>query len=171
MPTKSVPAFLVMNTGASAGARFELLPDQSNPMGRDWECRVVLNDPQCSRIHALIYRDEDGWWIRDNNSSNGTFVNGQTIDQARLVDGTQVRVGNSVFSFTEKIPEAAGDSPESADTSASLDRQKSGGLTVVADRSLDPLDTGQYTLDFLKGHNWGKDFFFSVPAKRQIVVR
>ncbi|MEE2827118.1 MAG: sigma-54-dependent Fis family transcriptional regulator, partial [Planctomycetota bacterium] len=32
--------------------------------------------------------------------------------------------------------------------------------TVILDRSMDPRELGQYTLNFLKGHNWGQDFFF-----------
>ena len=158
MTTKSVPAFLVMNTGASAGARFELLATEENMLGRDWDCKIVLNDPQCSRVHACVSRLEDGWWIRDNGSSNGTFVNGQTVNEARLIDGSEVRVGNSVFSFTEKIK------PQ---TSPAVDERPSAefgpatsGLTVILDREMDPQETGHYTLDFLKGHNWGKDFFF-----------
>ena len=157
MTSKIVPAFLVMNTGASAGARFELVPDQPNLLGRDWECRIVLNDPQCSRVHAKVHRNEDGWWVKDNGSSNGTFVNGQTVQEARLMDGTEVRVGNSVFSFSEKS--AAAETPPTEPVSSDPS-PVTGGLTVVLDRALDTRDTGHYTLDFLKGHNWGKDFFF-----------
>ena len=158
MTTKSVPAFLVMNTGASAGARFELLATEENLLGRDWDCKVVLNDPQCSRVHASVSRLEDGWWIRDNGSSNGTFVNGQTVNEARLVDGSEVRIGNSVFSFTEKIKPQT--SPAVEERPSSDSGSTTSGLTVILDREMDPQETGHYTLDFLKGHNWGKDFFF-----------
>jgi len=147
-----------MNTGASAGARFELLPAQENMLGRDWECKIVLNDPQCSRMHACVFHGEDGWWVRDNGSSNGTFVNGQTVNEARLVDGSEVRIGNSVFSFTEKIKPESSQAVEERPSGDS--GQTISGLTVVLDRSMDPEETGHYTLDFLKGHNWGKDFFF-----------
>ena len=147
-----------MNTGASAGARFELLPAEENMLGRDWECKIVLNDPQCSRMHACVTRGEDGRWIRDNNSSNGTLVNGQTINEARLVDGSEVRVGNSVFSFTEKLkPQTTPVVDERLSTDSGPNTT---GLTVIHDREMDPKETGHYTLDFLKGHNWGKDFFF-----------
>ena len=147
-----------MNTGASAGARFELLPAEENMLGRDWECKIVLNDPQCSRMHACVTRGEDGWWIRDNGSSNGTFVNGQTINEARLVDGSEVRIGNSVFSFTEKNkPQTTPVVDERLSTDSG---PTTSGLTVIHDREMDPKETGHYTLDFLKGHNWGKDFFF-----------
>ena len=147
-----------MNTGASAGARFELLPAEENMLGRDWECKIVLNDPQCSRMHACVTRGEDGWWIRDNNSSNGTFVNGQTINEARLVDGSEVRIGNSVFSFTEKNKLQT--TPVIDERLSTDSAQVTSGLTVIHDREMDPKETGHYTLDFLKGHNWGKDFFF-----------
>ena len=121
-------------------------------MGRDWECRIVLNDPQCSRVHAEIYHAEEGWWIRDNKSSNGTYVNGQSIQQARLVEGTQVKVGASSFTFDVLNLEET--LPESSDKS-DVERQ-----TIILDQSMNPKETGQYTLDFLKGQNWGQDFFF-----------
>lgn len=125
---------------------------EQNLMGRDWECRIVLNDPQCSRVHAEIFHEEDAWWIRDNKSSNGTYVNGQSVEQARLVDGTQVKVGASSFTFNLLAPgEAASDS---------VDNSGSEGLTIILDQSMNPKETGQYTLDFLKGQNWGQDFFF-----------
>lgn len=138
-----------MNVGANSGARFELDPDHKNLLGRDWDCQIVLNDPQCSRVHAEIHRDEEGWWITDNRSSNGTFVNGQVIDQARLMDGTEIRIGSSSFSFSLRSQSAQ----EAQDPRLT-------GQTLVLDESLDPRETGQYTLNFLKGHNWGHDFFF-----------
>ena len=145
-------AYLLLNAGANSGARFELIEGEKNLMGRDWECRIVLNDPQCSRVHAEIFHEEDGWWIRDNKSSNGTYVNGQSVEQARLVDGTQVKVGASSFTFNVSHQgEAASDS---------ADDNSSQGLTIVLDQSMNPKETGQYTLDFLKGQNWGQDFFF-----------
>jgi len=146
-----------MNAGANSGARFELDGSEKNRLGRDWECRVVLNDPQCSRVHAEVYHDEDGWWVRDNKSSNGTYVNGQTIEQARLIEGTQLRIGASSFTFSISAPavdKTAGAKSKSEKDGSFRD------VTVILDESMDPQETGQYTLDFLKGHNWGQDFFF-----------
>ncbi len=139
-----------MNAGANSGARFELDPNETNLLGRDWQCQIVLNDPQCSRVHAHVYQDDDGWWVRDNQSSNGTYVNGQTIDQAKLGDGTELRVGSCQFTFSlnETIVPSDDSDP------------KSTHHTIILDESMDPRETGQYTLNFLKGHNWGQDFFF-----------
>ena len=150
-----------MNAGSNAGARFELIPEEKNLLGRDWQCRIVLNDPQCSRVHAEIFRNEDGWWLKDNDSSNGTYVNGQTIEQARLVEGTEVRIGASSFSFSESAKGRSSKTPFDTDeTDSSQEQGSKGNLTIVLDKSMNPKETGQYTLDFLKGHNWGQDFFF-----------
>lgn len=145
----------MMNSGSNSGARFELIAEEDNFLGRDWECRVVLNDPQCSRKHARIFFNEDGWWIEDNGSSNGTYVNGQTVREARLVEGNLIRVGGSAFTFTE-----AADSATKQEESKTGEMRGPGAQTVVLDESHDPMDTGQYTLSFLKGHDWGQDFFF-----------
>ena len=148
-----MPAYLLMNAGIASGARFELDPAEKNLLGRDWKCKIVLNDPQSSRIHAEVFSDEDGWWIRDNESSNGTFVNGQPIDNARLIDGTEVRIGSSLFLFQ------TGFLSERPETVEQDDEPLTGG-TIVLDQSMNPRETGQYTLDFLKHHANGQDFFF-----------
>ena len=146
-----VPAYLLMNAGISSGARFELDPTEKNYLGRDWKCKIVLNDPQSSRIHAEVFTDEDGWWIKDNKSSNGTFVNGQQIDNARLIDGTEVRIGSSLFLFQTGFM---------AERPETIEEEPLTGGTIVLDQSMNPRETGQYTLDFLKNNANGQDFFF-----------
>lgn len=143
-------AFLVMKGGTRAGARHPLRADEPNLLGRDWDCRIVLSDPQCSRVHAAIVCADDLWWVEDRHSSNGTFVNGQRIDQAQLADGHELRIGSSVFTFQL----------QSAKTSAAPAENSSTLQTVVFDQEFHADETGQYTLDFLKGHQWGEDFFF-----------
>jgi pSer/pThr/pTyr-binding forkhead associated (FHA) protein len=145
-----------MNAGANAGARFELSLTEPNLLGRDWQCLIVLNDPQCSRVHAEVYRNEEGWWVRDRDSSNGTYVNGQIANHARVMDGTEVRIGASLLTFSDgELP-----TPNPPQSELGTDHRNTTNQTVVFDESMNPRETGQYTLDFLKGHNWGKDFFF-----------
>jgi two-component system response regulator HydG len=144
-----------MSAGANAGARFELSREGQNQLGRDWQCKVVLNDPQCSRVHAEIFRDEDGWWVRDNQSSNGTQVNGQTIDQARLIEGTEIRIGGSTFTFSESHKKERGAAP-----GGEKRPQSTGQLTIVLDKSMKAEAGLSSTLDFLKGQDWGQDFFY-----------
>lgn len=52
-------------------------------------------DALASRVHAVLQLTPAGLEIRDNNSSNGTFVNGALITSARLRDGDIVTIGNT----------------------------------------------------------------------------
>jgi transcriptional regulator with GAF, ATPase, and Fis domain/pSer/pThr/pTyr-binding forkhead associated (FHA) protein len=144
-----------MNAGANAGARFELSTTEANLLGRDWQCLIVLNDPQCSRVHAEIYHDDEGWWVKDRDSSNGTYVNGQIANNARMIEGTEIRIGASLLVFSEK-----GSAKPTSNLETGTDYTTNANQTIVFDESMNPGETGQYTLNFLKGHNWGKDFFF-----------
>lgn len=68
-------------------------------LGRGAECTLMLGDALCSRVHAVISFENGAWWIRDARSRNGTFVNGQKIEEAALGDGHRLRVGSTEFLF------------------------------------------------------------------------
>ena len=142
-----------MNAGSNTGARFELDDNTENLLGRDWQCHIALSDPQSSRIHAAISRNGDEWWIVDRGSSNGTFVNGQSIENARIVQGSEIRIGGSQFLFLEQQPEILDAGEKTADGVPI-------STTIVFDKSHNTADFGQYTLRFLKGSNLGQDVFF-----------
>jgi two-component system response regulator HydG len=93
--------YLTLLNGARAGYSFILLDEEENLIGRGLDCRVVLNDPLSSRVHAIIERREGSWFIRDAGSRNGTFVNGQKADEAQLIDGCHVKTGTTEFSFNQ----------------------------------------------------------------------
>jgi Nif-specific regulatory protein len=88
-----------MTVGQKAGANLILDPQNKTRIGRGAECTIMLTDALCSRVHAVIAREDGAWWIRDANSRNGTFVNGQKIDEAVLGEGHHVRVGTTEFMF------------------------------------------------------------------------
>jgi hypothetical protein len=64
--------------------------------GRGSEADHRLADDGLSRLHATIYRDGDRVWIVDENSTNGTFVNGERVKPVGtpLKDGDIIRIGN-----------------------------------------------------------------------------
>lgn len=146
-----VPAYLLMNAGLRVGSRYRLVENDPNLLGRDWDCRIVLNDPQCSRVHASIIHENGLWWIRDNASSNGTHVNGQRVDSAQLVEGTEVRIGASAFTFSMTVEAAMADADAGSQTT---------GQTIILEENINTAQTGEYTLAFLKDHKSGGDFFF-----------
>jgi DNA-binding NtrC family response regulator len=56
---------------------------------------IALVDPRISRIHCEIELREDGAWVRDLESKNGTFVDGVLVECARLGDGSILRLGTT----------------------------------------------------------------------------
>ena len=64
-------------------------------VGRAKTNTVVVDDALASRVHAVLVSSPTGLEIRDNNSSNGTFVNGTLITHATLRDGDVVTIGNT----------------------------------------------------------------------------
>lgn len=67
-------------------------------IGRASECRPRLVGPTVSRRHCLLEFDPPFITIRDLGSLNGTYVNGQRIDDVHdLFDGDEVGVGSFRF--------------------------------------------------------------------------
>jgi len=99
-----------MTVGSRTGTSFLLDSGGPNRIGRGLECAIVLTDPVCSRVHAVVERRGTAWWVHDAESRNGTFVNDQKVDQAMLADGHYLRVGSTEFSFhlTDQPPTVSG---------------------------------------------------------------
>ena len=55
--------YLTVTEGVRRGSLFPLRSDLPNRVGRGTECKVRLNDPGCSREHAAVLREADGWWM------------------------------------------------------------------------------------------------------------
>ena len=64
---------------------------------------IVLGDPSVSRVHARIYKGEDGCIeIRDLNSTNGTWINGMRLEpneKRRVQRGDEVRFGSLEYEY------------------------------------------------------------------------
>ena len=79
--------------------------------GRGSEAEHRFADDGLSRLHATIYREGERLWVVDENSSNGTFVNGQKAAPAGtpLRNGDVVKIGNATnltVQIVEKTPAA-----------------------------------------------------------------
>ncbi len=88
-----------------AGAPLIMLPtDEELGLGRDpGGSGVKIADPRCSRRHAVVYVREGSWFVRDLDSKNGTWVNGERITgEFQLSRGDHVRIGHAEFAFAGK---------------------------------------------------------------------
>lgn len=72
-------------------------------IGRDTECDLVLTHISVSKCHAKIFREADGYYIVDNNSTNGVIVNNRHISgKVRLHEKDVIVITNSKLIFTSK---------------------------------------------------------------------
>jgi pSer/pThr/pTyr-binding forkhead associated (FHA) protein len=73
---------------------FRILPGGIRTIGRATGADFIVDAPLISRVHCRLTALPDGdLEVRDLDSTNGTFVNGQRIDTARLASGDHLRVG------------------------------------------------------------------------------
>ena len=83
-------------------------------IGRRAKCELRLDDTDVSNVHAIIYRCDGRRYIRDLNSTNGTFLNSQRIRETEIRDGDVVRVGETVFRYRKAEARRGGFVPDSA---------------------------------------------------------
>lgn len=72
-------------------------------IGRDKAASIVLDDPECSRIHTAIRYWDDIFVIRDMGSSNGTFVNGKKVEVTKLDPGDTIKIGNTELTASAEM--------------------------------------------------------------------
>ena len=82
---------LIAQTGPLNGQRW--LIDHELVVGRDPNCEVPISDRQVSRFHARFSLSDEGVLLEDLGSKNGTYVNGDRIEEPRILfDGDLVQV-------------------------------------------------------------------------------
>ncbi len=95
--------------------------------GRGSEADYRFDDEGLSRLHSTVYRDDSRLWVVDENSTNGTFVNGEKVSAGGtpLRNGDSIKIGHHttlVVRISEKKPaQFAGAASSSAKTVAASD--------------------------------------------------
>ncbi|HEU4754963.1 MAG TPA: FHA domain-containing protein [Armatimonadota bacterium] len=89
--------------------RVDLLPlwvrEGTNRVGRGAECELVLDSRQVSRVHARIEVAGGVFYLFDEGSANGTWVNGRRVKRGReLRIGDVLRFGDREFRFAGELP-------------------------------------------------------------------
>ncbi|HXD28666.1 MAG TPA: DUF3662 and FHA domain-containing protein [Arthrobacter sp.] len=91
------------------GQRYALNAD-SVVLGRAADADIPLDDPGISRRHVEIIRDGSRTWAVDLGSTNGSYVNGQRIqDREELFDGSIVAMGRTRITY-RLVPQRTGGS-------------------------------------------------------------
>jgi pSer/pThr/pTyr-binding forkhead associated (FHA) protein len=91
-------ALLLVKRGPNAGSTFML--GETTEAGRDPSRAVFLDDITVSRQHATFEHRADGsWFVRDEGSLNGTYVNGEQVEETKLAEGDEVQIGKFKLTF------------------------------------------------------------------------
>jgi len=98
--------------GVAAGPQGELMiesgPDAGHThranekalrLGRSPDNDIILRDPATSGHHARLERRGEAFWVVDLGSTNGTFVNGESVQEKQLDDGDRLTVGQNSLHF------------------------------------------------------------------------
>lgn len=82
-------------SGVGAGKQFTFAVGQGVVIGRQDDSHITLNHNLVSRHHTKIFWKGAEPWVADLNSTNGTYLNKQKIEEAPLRAGDRLKVGNS----------------------------------------------------------------------------
>jgi len=77
--------------------------DKPLSVGRGDQADVRIDDEEMSRVHFIIVSKDDGHCIQDQNSSNGTYVNGRKVAEIALKANDRIRAGQTLFSFVDGL--------------------------------------------------------------------
>ena len=81
------------------GKRF-VLDKSPTRVGRGADSAIVLEGDSVSRRHAHFERRAGAWYVVDDGSTNGTYVNEEQISREQLlVNGDRIKVGPSILKF------------------------------------------------------------------------
>ena len=92
------PALVVRSGGGRAGESFRVRHDRTR-IGRTPECEIFLDDVTVSREHAVLVERDGVFFVEDQGSLNGTFVNRRRIDNVPLENGDELQIGKYRLTF------------------------------------------------------------------------
>lgn len=119
-------AFLeVINEGFDRGKRFDIRLPLAH-IGRGAHNDVVIDDDSVSDTHAKLQRREDGWYLIDLGSTNGTYVGGSrlTTTERRLDGAPDLRFGGVKVRFRPADTPVAAPKSTRAIAATPIDRTK-----------------------------------------------
>lgn len=87
-------------------------------IGRDMDADLCIDNPGISRIHATVSFRDGYFSLLDHGSSNGTYINGERVEESTLNDGDQIQIGkyHVIFSMMGQVPSLSMPSIKSAVT-------------------------------------------------------
>ena len=110
---------LVIVAGPNRGSSFAL-SEGENSIGRQVDNHIVLTSGRVSKRHCALLVGENEVFLRDEGSTNGTFVNGSLVRKQELRHGDKIGVGEFVMELIRLGAPAYPSIPSSASTGVSF---------------------------------------------------
>jgi pSer/pThr/pTyr-binding forkhead associated (FHA) protein len=94
---------LVVTRGPNSGSKYAL-DEPLVTAGRHPDSMIFLDDITVSRRHAEVRKTDGGYEVTDVGSLNGTYLNRERVEAARLKDGDEVQIGTFKLLFLAGRP-------------------------------------------------------------------
>lgn len=128
-PQEPLAVLEVLNEGPSKGIRYAIRTPLAQ-VGRGANNDVRLSDESVSEMHAKLQRLDDGWYVVDLGSTNGTYVGGSRVSGQRRLDGVpDVRFGGVKLRF---IPAGVKSDEHAAQADRAEERKRQGSAVSTA---------------------------------------
>ncbi|MCE5229096.1 FHA domain-containing protein [bacterium] len=89
---------IIVKLGDNVIQRYLFCQDRLT-IGRAQENDIVIENLAISRLHAVIEREPDGYFVADHNSSNGTLINGTRVKRGQVVNRDVISIGKYQLYF------------------------------------------------------------------------
>jgi HD-GYP domain-containing protein (c-di-GMP phosphodiesterase class II) len=96
-------AYIRIKTGPNKGKHFDI-KDAPITIGREDNQVIQILDQGVSRTHAEIFHLGEMCFVRDLNSTNGTFVNDVKVTEESLKAGDELLIGTTILVFVDDAP-------------------------------------------------------------------
>lgn len=99
---KVTHAYLIYEDDSKNKKKYLL--ENLNTIGRNISNDIIFKNSLVSNYHAKIVKSDDAYYLIDNDSSNGTMLNGEYINKnLELLDGDIITIANNNLYFVEEV--------------------------------------------------------------------
>jgi pSer/pThr/pTyr-binding forkhead associated (FHA) protein len=102
-----MPYLIQKKTDGSTVKQWDL-SDKPLTVGRGDQAHARIDDTEMSRQHFVISPKSGGYVLQDQNSQNGTLVNGKRVSETTLKPNDTIRAGQTSFVFVEGLATVIG---------------------------------------------------------------
>jgi len=134
---------LLITNGVQQGRVLQLKPGV-NRVGRSIDNHLQLPDPSVSSVHCELIYSDAGVMVRDLHSTNGTFIEGEPIQEAMVEAGQMLQLGN----IEMRVETAESSSPGVAVAIPELPVETQVHSTTLADGTLSCVNHPEVTSAF-----------------------